>query len=163
MSSPAAGAAHGSLPASYRFQSFHEIRCCVAGFPERQGFLGEPDSGQVTEGEPEEFGVQGNDGRGDNPRDGGDPAAVHELSHFRFFTREAHKRYDGEGQLEAEHDLTEDEQGGDLAFAPEANDDGGGQDCGEAREETAQPGARRRSRKPSMTICPASVPVKVEF
>lgn len=91
------------------------------------------------------------------------PNRIDELAHFGFFAGEAHQRPDGKTELHGQHDLAGNEQLRGLAFAETSDDAHSRNDGQRAGYEPAQPGRKRRLMKPSMTICPASVPVSVEF
>ena len=76
---------------------------------------------------------------------------------------EHHQWKDGEAQLDAQDDLAEYQQLGGAALSPVCGDDDGRNDRDERVIRRRSQGLRRILRKPSMTICPASVPVSVEF
>ena len=65
-------------------------------------------------GESEEIreilGVERDDDSGGGPSEDVDPARVCELAHFFPVAREGDERHDGEGKLQAQDDLAEDEQ-----------------------------------------------------
>ena len=82
---------------------------------------------------------------------------------FSAIRREAHEREYGERELQAENDLTEDQQLRRAGLAIE-NGDHHRRHNGERRVMSRRSHGRiRMLRNPSITICPASVPVSVEF
>lgn len=89
--------------------------------------------------EPKEFGVEEEDGGGDDPRDDDGETRVGELAHFATVAGELDERDDREGQLKTQDYLAEDEQGSDLALAGDADNEGGGNKGERASDEAAEP------------------------
>src|SRR5439155_12560951 len=84
--------------------------------------------------------VERGDDDGDEIRERLQPQRVDESAHLRSVGGESHQRKDGEGKLQAQHDLAEDEK---LRGSARAIEDG--RHCrrhngDEARDQSAQPG-----------------------
>jgi len=93
----------------------------------------------AAEDEPEEFGVEEEDGGRDDPGDDNGDAGVGELAHFVAVAGELRQRDYGKGQLKAQNDLAQDEQRGDSAFTVKADDEDGGKNGDRASDQAAQP------------------------
>src|SRR2546430_17213261 len=93
-----------------------------------------------TENEPEEFGVEKEDGGGDDPGDHSRQARVCEFSHFGAAARELDKRDHRERQLKTENHLTKNEQRSDFVLSGISNNQRG------RRSEERRVGKECRSR-----------------
>src|SRR6266567_3426005 len=93
-----------------------------------------------AENEPEQLGVEEEDGCGDDPGDDSGQARVREFAHPIAVPCELDQRDNREGQLKTENHLTENEQRSHLIFAGNANDQYGGNDGKRAGNEPAEPG-----------------------
>ncbi|MNS62198.1 hypothetical protein D3C72_952500 [compost metagenome] len=76
----------------------------------------------------------------DQPGEGRKPERRAQLAHLRPVGGEHDEREDGEGELQAEHHLRQDQEFGRAAVAIEDGDAGGGDDGDGAGDEAAQPG-----------------------
>ena len=87
----------------------------------------------AAEDKPEEFGVEEEDGGGNEPGDHLSDARVGEFAHPGAVAGELDQRDDGKGQLKTEYHLAEDEQRGDFVFAGDADNQSGRNDGGRQR------------------------------
>ena len=93
-----------------------------------------------AEDQPEEFAVEEEDGRGDEPGDDGGGAGVYEITHLGALAGELHQRNHGEWQLKTENHLAEDQKRGELPFPGNRDDEDGGENGDRAGDQAAQPG-----------------------
>src|SRR5260370_34168260 len=93
-----------------------------------------------AEDEPDELGIEEQDGRSDDPGDDGGESRIGEFAHFGAVARKLDQRDHREGQLKAENHLAENKQRGDFVLAGKTNDQGGRNDGDGAGDEPAEPG-----------------------
>src|SRR5713101_8454903 len=77
-----------------------------------------------AEDEPEELGVEEENGGSDDPSNDRDQARIGELAHSGAVTCELDKRDHSKGQLKTQDNLAEDQQRRDFVLASEADDQG---------------------------------------
>ncbi len=100
-----------------------------------------------AEDEPDELGVEEEDGRGDDPGDDGGEPRIGEFAHLGAVARKLDQRDHREGQLKAENHLAENKQRGDFVLAGETNNQGGRNDGDGAGDEPAKPGLEPKVEK----------------
>ena len=94
----------------------------------------------ASEGQPEQFEVEEEDGSGDDPGDHDGEARVDEFAHAAAVVGELDQWNHGEWELEAEDDLTEYEEHADFVFAEDTDHENRRDDGDTARDEAAEPG-----------------------
>src|SRR5580693_8769893 len=101
-----------------------------------------------TKDEPEQFAVKKENGSRHDPGDNYREGRVRELPHFAAVACELNQGDDRKRQLKAKHDLTEDKQRGNFAFAGDADDQNGWKNSDRAGNQTAQPRLKTNLQKP---------------
>src|SRR5712692_1864167 len=93
-----------------------------------------------TENEPEQLGVEEENGGSDNPGDDRGEPRICEFAHLGTVASKLDQRNHRERQLKTENHLTENEQRGDFVLAGKTNDQGRRNDGEGAGDEPAKPG-----------------------
>src|SRR6516225_2796411 len=109
---------------------------------------GKVESSDAAEDQPEKLGIKEKDSRGNQPGYGSCEPGIDERAHFSAVAGEQRQRDHGEGQLETEYDLAEDQERSKLAFAGDDDNENCGKNRNQASDEPANPGFQTDVQEP---------------